>query len=96
MTCAAPLWLLGTADAVLWIHLSSVLTAALILAGLWTPLAAACHGVLQVALAFSGETSMSAHLILAMTALSLVMLGPGAWSVDARLYGRKRIDLGPP
>jgi hypothetical protein len=25
--------------------------------------------------------------------LSLVMLGPGSWSIDARLYGRKRIYL---
>jgi hypothetical protein len=25
--------------------------------------------------------------------VSLVMLGPGAWSIDRRLFGRKRIDL---
>jgi putative oxidoreductase len=23
----------------------------------------------------------------------LAMIGPGAWSVDARLYGRKRFDM---
>jgi uncharacterized membrane protein YphA (DoxX/SURF4 family) len=61
---------------------------------LWTPLTASCHAILQGALAFAGEEIASTHLILALTASSLVMLGPGAWSIDARLYGRKRIDLG--
>ncbi len=23
----------------------------------------------------------------------LAMVGPGAWSIDARLFGRKRIDM---
>jgi len=31
--------------------------------------------------------------LLAALGVSLVMLGPGAWSVDARLFGRKRIDI---
>jgi putative oxidoreductase len=30
---------------------------------------------------------------LAVIGLSLAMLGPGSWSIDARLFGRKRIDL---
>jgi putative oxidoreductase len=100
VTCGAPLLIIGTAklsgwpvDSVLWIWLFSCLTAALVLAGLWTPVAASCHAVLQVALAFVGEEIASTHLVLASTASSLVMLGPGAWSIDARLYGRKRIDL---
>jgi hypothetical protein len=25
--------------------------------------------------------------------VTLAMLGPGAWSVDARLFGRKRIQI---
>lgn len=35
-------------------------------------------------------------MLLALIGVSLVMLGPGAWSIDARVYGRKRIDLGHP
>jgi uncharacterized membrane protein YphA (DoxX/SURF4 family) len=27
-------------------------------------------------------------------AAGLAMLGPGAWSLDARLFGRKRISIG--
>ena len=33
------------------------------------------------------------HVIVAVLAVSLAMLGPGAWSIDARLFGRKRIDI---
>jgi len=29
----------------------------------------------------------------AVLAAALVMIGPGAWSMDARLFGRKRIEL---
>jgi len=103
VTCGAPALVVGAAmfrgwpvDWVLWISLFSCLTAALILAGLWTPFAASCHAILQGVLAFAGEAFAPTQLILALIGVSLVMLGPGSWSIDARLYGRKRIDLGDP
>jgi uncharacterized membrane protein YphA (DoxX/SURF4 family) len=33
------------------------------------------------------------YLAAALMGLGLALLGPGAWSIDARLYGRKRIHL---
>lgn len=33
------------------------------------------------------------HVFLAIQALSITMLGPGAWSIDARLFGQKRFDI---
>jgi uncharacterized membrane protein YphA (DoxX/SURF4 family) len=33
------------------------------------------------------------HIFLAVVAISVAMLGPGAWSIDSRLFGRKRFDL---
>jgi uncharacterized membrane protein YphA (DoxX/SURF4 family) len=83
-------------DAVAWLHLLGGLTAALVLAGLWTPLAASCLALLSIALAFADDPLATTPLIVAMDAMSLVMLGPGAWSIDSRLYGRKRISLGHP
>ncbi len=32
-----------------------------------------------------------AHILLAAVAAGLAMPGPGAWSIDARLFGRKRL-----
>ncbi len=64
------------------------------LAGFWTPFAAALQVILQGMFAFTGAAFEWTQLIHALIGLSLVMLGPGYWSIDARLYGRKRIDLG--
>ena len=33
------------------------------------------------------------YILLATLCAALAMLGPGAWSVDARLFGWKRIDI---
>ena len=72
----------------------SCLSGALMLAGFWTPFAASCQAILEGVLAFAGASFEWTHLIHALIGVSLVMLGPGSWSIDARLYGRKRIDLG--
>ena len=65
----------------------------LLLAGLWTPVAGALKTVIELWIIFSSGDAMVAHLLRAMLGAGLVMLGPGAWSVDARLFGRKRIDI---
>ena len=33
------------------------------------------------------------HIFLAILAAGIAMLGPGAWSIDARLFGRRRVDI---
>ena len=65
--------------------------AALLVVGLWTPFAAvavaAIHlGILSVAQGLGGASVAGSAV-----GLALAMLGPGAWSLDARLFGRKRI-----
>ena len=32
-------------------------------------------------------------MFLAVLTAGVAMLGPGAWSIDARLFGRKRFDM---
>jgi putative oxidoreductase len=44
-------------------------------------------------LRYSGRQDTWTHIFLAMLAVSVAMLGPGAWSIDARLFGRKRFDI---
>jgi hypothetical protein len=33
------------------------------------------------------------HALLAAIGLCLALLGPGAWSIDARLFGRRRVEI---
>ena len=62
-----------------------------ILAGLWTPAVGALVGVLQVWIALAGVGDESMASILAALGGTWAMIGPGAWSIDARLFGRKYI-----
>ena len=69
------------------------LAAALLLIGLWTPVAGVLMAVAELCLAFSHASDPSIHILLGALGAALAMLGPGAWSVDARLFGRKRIQI---
>jgi putative oxidoreductase len=63
-----------------------------ILLGLWTPVVGTLLGLTEVWILFSRSTVSWIHLILAALGITLAMIGPGAWSVDARLFGRKHIE----
>jgi uncharacterized membrane protein YphA (DoxX/SURF4 family) len=65
----------------------------LLLVGLWTPLSGTLAAILQLWIAFDGAGPLRAVLLLAAVGAALAMLGPGAWSVDAYLFGRKRVDI---
>ena len=53
----------------------------------------ALEAVSELLMALSRPVVYESHALLAIVALSLVFLGPGAWSVDALLFGRKRIAI---
>jgi uncharacterized membrane protein YphA (DoxX/SURF4 family) len=63
-----------------------------ILLGLWTPVVGTLVGLTEVWIFFSRPTGPWIPLILAILGVTLAMIGPGAWSVDARLFGRKHIE----
>ena len=63
----------------------------LILAGLWTPIAGSLAVLVQLRNVFLHADPWICVLLGALGA-ALAMIGPGAWSVDARLFGWKRID----
>ena len=69
----------------------------LLLVGFLTPLVGALAAIIKTWIAFSRFISHSGDpwifLALAILAAALAMIGPGAWSIDARLFGRKHIDL---
>jgi hypothetical protein len=71
------------------------LAALLLIAGLWTPLAGAVVAVVAISeILTTGEPSVG-RLLTATIAGALTMLGPGRLSIDARLFGWKRIEAPP-
>jgi uncharacterized membrane protein YphA (DoxX/SURF4 family) len=66
---------------------------ALLLIGLWTPVAGTLVAAIEMWKAFLHPGDPWICVLLGTLGAALAMLGPGAWSVDARLFGWKRIDL---
>jgi hypothetical protein len=66
--------------------------------GLWTPVLGALIAMHESWIALSAYSSQRngpwIHILLAVLTAGVAMLGPGAWSIDARLFGRKRFDIG--
>jgi uncharacterized membrane protein YphA (DoxX/SURF4 family) len=67
----------------------------LLIAGLWTPIAGASVALTEIwkMLMLPGDKWL--WLMLATAGAALAMLGPGLWSIDARLYGWKRLEPTP-
>jgi hypothetical protein len=66
----------------------------LLIAGLLAPLAATLGGAAQLALLLTGSTSIPCGAIISpLLCLLVALLGPGAYSVDARLFGRRVLIL---
>jgi putative oxidoreductase len=63
----------------------------LLVAGLWTPVAAALIAGSAIWAAFVHPADLWYSAIVGVLGLALSLLGPGAWSVDARLFGWKRL-----
>jgi hypothetical protein len=62
-----------------------------LIAGLWTPIAGFLIVGAEAWIARSGAGNAGFCVALGVMGLTLAMIGPGAWSVDALLYGRKHI-----
>jgi putative oxidoreductase len=65
----------------------------LLIAGLWTPVGAAVMVPLELWRIISRHGDPASDVLLCVLALAIALLGPGAWSVDARLFGWKRIEI---
>lgn len=66
--------------------------ALLLLVGLWTPFAGAVIACCELWVVVSGGEEFWPPLVLATLGATLAMIGPGAWSIDALLFGRKQIS----
>jgi len=64
-----------------------------LLAGLWTPIAGAVVAGAEIWIAVSGTGHIRGTIMFATTGVIMIALGPGARSIDALLYGWKRLDI---
>jgi uncharacterized membrane protein YphA (DoxX/SURF4 family) len=63
-----------------------------LIAGLWTPIVAALITVYALWNVFSSPY-IPRWALLAAAAAALALIGPGAWSLDARLFGWRRLEI---
>lgn len=77
------------------LRLAATCAALLLLIGLWTPVAGGLVAFIEIGLALSHPAERWTFVHLGALGIALAFLGPGAWSVDARLFGRKHIQIPP-
>jgi uncharacterized membrane protein YphA (DoxX/SURF4 family) len=64
----------------------------LLIAGLWTPVVGTLVAV-EAVWSFLSSGHSWRWIMLATLGAALALIGPGAWSVDARLFGWKRLEI---
>lgn len=67
----------------------------LLITGLWTPIVGMCIALIQICKMMTLSGDKWVWLLLATAGAAIAMLGPGLWSIDARLFGWKRIETPP-
>ena len=81
-----------------WVHAPVILISLVVSVGYLTPIVAAaalaCHAFIWLAAGADLGAAVTA-LVFALNALALALLGPGAYSLDARRFGRRLVVLPP-
>jgi putative oxidoreductase len=75
------------------LQLAVAAAAALLLVGSWTPIAGVLIAAAEFCLALLHPADPWMHIRIGVLAAALALLEPGAWSVDAHRFGRKRIQI---
>ena len=74
------------------LHLLGAVCGIFILVGLWTPVFGTLAAIIDALIVLFHASDPWMYIALAMLAATLAMIGPGAWSIDARLFGRKHFE----
>ena len=74
-------------------HIIGACAAMFFLVGLWTPFVGMLIAVVQLWIAVAHVTDPWISIMLATISATTAMLGPGAYSIDAVLFGRRHLDV---
>jgi hypothetical protein len=74
-------------------HIIGACAGMLFLVGLWTPFVGTLIAMVEVWIAVTHLSDPWISIMLATIGGTSAMLGPGAFSVDARLFGRRRLHV---
>jgi hypothetical protein len=67
----------------------------LLIAGLWTPIVGTSIALIEIWKMFALPGDKWVWLLIGTAGAALAMLGPGLFSIDARLFGWRRIEAPP-
>ena len=73
-------------------HMIAACAGILLLVGLWTPVVGSLIGAVELWIAFANGSDPWIPMVLATLGATIAVIGPGAWSIDARLFGRKHLS----
>jgi hypothetical protein len=82
-----------------WTQVTAILISLALSVGYLTPVAAAAALVFHALIGFAldgGRNGAAVAIVLSLDALALSLLGPGAYSLDSRRFGRRLVVLPPP
>jgi putative oxidoreductase len=74
-------------------HIIGACAGMLFLVGLWTPFVGTLIAVVELWIVATHVSDPWISITLATMGVSAAMLGPGAFSVDARLFGRRHLEV---
>lgn len=84
----------GQAPQLTILDILTIADGVLVMVGLWTPVAGSLVVILAAWSILAQHANLYSTVLSAVIGAGLALIGPGAWSLDARLFGWKRIDLG--